>query len=246
MRRKRPDTTKGDDGDDDREKIGRQCRSGRRRVGVRENRDRAHRSVVHPRDRDPERGSGQKKRRPSDGSGRQSQRETGCGDRYRDAGDDEPRRMRHVRARVQRRHADVVHRRDAEAHEDRRRDQAIEGQRLEADGDDGDADNEDADKKRQEGRKGEIVDRKRKARGQHGNEMHRPDGDGERQRRRRKQATAGAHRTPSRPERQGSSPTKAPWIATTSESATSHGSCVTGMTSRPPPETAFAPEPSLE
>ena len=135
---------------------------------------------MHARDRHAQRRRREQQRRTEAAAGGEPQRQPrGC-DRDDDAGDDERRRMREMRARVQRAHADVVHGDDAAAHERCGGGEPARGERAGAGEEYRRADDENADEKRQERRQYQIIDRDRQAGGQHADEMHRPDRDGER------------------------------------------------------------------
>ncbi len=161
---------------------------------MRKQRHARHRRIVHARHRDPEGDRREDQRRAPSPAGRQPERQPGGRDRNAHARRHVGGRVDHVGAGMQRRHADVMHREDARPHQAGRQDQAQRRQGSGAGGVDRGADHDDANQKRQERRENQVVDRERKAGGQHPDEMHGPDSHPQRKgRSRQQQAPSHSH-----------------------------------------------------
>ena len=177
----------GDDRREQRQRVARQRRFGadepRNIVAQRVEAHPGHRRVMHSRNRQAERDRAEEQPRAGRPAVDRPQSKGAGRDRHSDRSDDIGRRVGCRSGQMHRRHADIMHEADAEAHRQgaradpkRRRSRRMRG--IDANPDHDDA-NEEGDQRRQH----EIVDRARKVRGEHGDEMHRPDAGRQRDRR---------------------------------------------------------------
>ena len=135
---------------------------------------------MHAGNGDPERDRRQDQRRAPARSGREPQRQAGRSDGDRHAGGDVDGFVNHMRAGIECAHADVMHGKNAAAHQAGRQRQPLHRQRPGAGRIDRPADHDRADQERQQCRQHQVVDLERQLHRKHADKVHGPDGDGER------------------------------------------------------------------